>query len=111
MRELLGISIVINNYNNEPFLAASIDSALGQDHPASEVIVVDDCSSDDLRNTIRRYGDQIRPLFRETNGGQTVALNSGWPLARHPILIFLTRMIFCCRTRRQPLQVCGLWRR
>ena len=28
-------------------------------------------------------------MLRETNGGQTAALNSAWPLTRYPILIFL----------------------
>lgn len=89
MSELLGVSIIIVNYNNGRFLAAAIDSALDQDHPLSEVIVVDDLSTDDSRAVIARYGDRIRSVLRETNGHQIVALNSAWPLARHPILIFL----------------------
>ena len=89
MTEPLGITIVVVNFNNERFLAAAIDSALGQDYPLCEVIVVDDCSTDNSRATIARYGDRIRSVLRGTNGGQTAALNSAWPLGRHPILIFL----------------------
>jgi glycosyltransferase involved in cell wall biosynthesis len=89
MTQLLGVSIVVNNYNNAPFLAAAIDSALGQSHPLCEVIVVDDCSTDSSREVIARFGDQVRSVLRETNGHQIAALNSAWPLARHPILIFL----------------------
>jgi|SRR5271165_599391 len=85
----LGVSIVVVNYNNERFLAAAIDSALSQDHPLCEVIVVDDCSTDNSRAVIACYGDRIRPVLRETNGGQTAALNDAWPLARYPILMFL----------------------
>jgi glycosyltransferase involved in cell wall biosynthesis len=87
--ELLGVSIIVVNYNNERFLTTAIDSALGQDYPLFEVIVVDDCSTDNSRAIIARYGDRIRSVFRETNGHQVAALNSAWPLARHPILIFL----------------------
>jgi glycosyltransferase involved in cell wall biosynthesis len=89
MTQLPGVSIIIVNYNNECFLAAAIESALSQNHPLCEVIVVDDCSTDNSREVIARYADQIRVLLREKNEGQTIALNSAWPPARHPILIFL----------------------
>jgi glycosyltransferase involved in cell wall biosynthesis len=89
MSEYWGVSIIVVNYNNAQFLAAAIDSALAQDHPLSEVIVVDDCSTDHSRAIILRYGGRIRYLFRDTNGGQVVAQDSAWPLARYPILIFL----------------------
>jgi hypothetical protein len=87
--ESWGVSIIIVNYNNERFLAAAIDSALGQNHPFCEVIVVDDCSTDNSREIVARYGDRIRSVLRGMNGHQIAALNSAWPLARHPVLIFL----------------------
>jgi glycosyltransferase involved in cell wall biosynthesis len=89
MSEPLGVSIIVVNYNNERFLAAAIESALGQTHLLCEIIVVDDCSTDNSRAIIASYGDRIKSVFREVNGGQTAALNSAWPLARYPILIFL----------------------
>ena len=89
MSESRGVSIIVVNYNNERFLAAAIDSALAQDHPHCEVVVVDDRSTDNSRTIIGRYGVRIRPVLRETNGHQLAALNSAWPLARYPILIFL----------------------
>jgi glycosyltransferase involved in cell wall biosynthesis len=87
--EQLGVSIIVVNYNNERFLAPAIESALGQNYPLCEVIVVDDCSTDNSRAVIARYGDRIRTVLRETNGGQTKALNCAWSLACYPILIFL----------------------
>jgi glycosyltransferase involved in cell wall biosynthesis len=89
MNELLGVSIIVLNYNYGRFLATAIDSALNQRHPLCEVIVVDDGSTDNSRAVIAHYGDRIRSVLRETNDGQISALNSAWPLARHPILIFL----------------------
>src|SRR5215831_14157671 len=89
MSEPCGVSIIVVNYNNAEFLAAAIDSALGQNHPVCEVIVVDDCSTDNSQGVIARYGDRIRSVLKERNEGQTAALNSAWPLARFPILIFL----------------------
>lgn len=89
MSERPGVSIIIVNYNYGRFLGAAIDSALQQDYPLCEVIVVDDCSTDDSRAVIARYGDRIRSVLQDTNRGQIAALNSAWPLARHPLLIFL----------------------
>jgi hypothetical protein len=89
MSDPLGVSIIVVNYNNVSFLAPAIDSALSQDYPLCEVIVVDDCSTDNSRVVITQYGDRIRSVLRETNGHQVTALNSAWPLARYPIVIFL----------------------
>jgi glycosyltransferase involved in cell wall biosynthesis len=88
MNELPGISIVIPNYNYARFVGAAIESALAQDHPETEVIVVDDGSTDDSRAVIASFGDQIRALH-QANGGHVAACNAGWPLARHEIVIFL----------------------
>jgi len=49
MIEPLGVSIIIPNYNNVRFFAEAIDSALNQEHPNCEVIVVDDGSIDSSR--------------------------------------------------------------
>jgi glycosyltransferase involved in cell wall biosynthesis len=87
--DILGVSIVVVNYNYASFLAAAIDSALGQSHPLCEVIVVDDCSTDGSRSVIAGYDRHIQPVLREINGGEVAARQSAWPLARHPILIFL----------------------
>ena len=89
MTQPLGVSIVVVNFNYGRFLASAVDSALGQDHPLCEVIVVDDCSSDDSRAVIGRYGHRVRPVLMAKNSGQVVAMNSAWPLARYPIVIFL----------------------
>jgi glycosyltransferase involved in cell wall biosynthesis len=89
MSEMLGVSIIVLNYNYGRFLAEAIDSALNQNHQLCEVIVVDDGSTDNSRAVIARYGDRIHSVLRETNDGQILALKDAWPLARHPILIFL----------------------
>jgi len=49
--ELL-VSIVINNYNYDRFLAQAIDGALGQIHSNIEVVVVDDGSTDNSRDVV-----------------------------------------------------------
>jgi glycosyltransferase involved in cell wall biosynthesis len=71
------VSILINNYNYGAFLAAAIESALAQTYPHTEVIVVDDGSSDQSAEVMQRYGDRIIPIFKP-NGGQASAINVGF---------------------------------
>jgi glycosyltransferase involved in cell wall biosynthesis len=52
-------SVLINNYNNGPYLRACVESALNQTRPADEVIVYDDGSSDDSRSILRSFGSRI----------------------------------------------------
>jgi glycosyltransferase involved in cell wall biosynthesis len=81
-------SIIINNYNYGIFLKESIDSALNQNYAETEVIVVDDGSTDDSRRIIASYGNQIVPVLKE-NGGQASAFNAGFAVSRGEVIIFL----------------------
>ena len=89
MSKLPGVSIVIPCYNHAQFVAFAIESALAQDHPRCEVIVVDDCSTDNSRRVIERFADRVRTVFLPSNRRQVAALNEAWPLAQHEIVIFL----------------------
>jgi glycosyltransferase involved in cell wall biosynthesis len=82
------VSILINNHNYARFLHAAIESALAQDYPFTEVVVVDDGSTDDSRSVIESYGRRITPIFTE-NRGQASAFNAGVAASRGRILCFL----------------------
>lgn len=82
------VSIIINNYNYASFLKEAIDSALNQTYPLTEIVVVDDGSSDGSREIIAGYGDRIISVPKE-NGGQASALNAGVLACRGEILCFL----------------------
>ncbi|NET11244.1 MAG: glycosyltransferase, partial [Symploca sp. SIO2B6] len=84
----LTVSIIINNYNYELFLGQAIDSALNQDYPYVDVIVVDDGSQDSSVDIIHRYGDRIRPVIKE-NGGQASAMNAGFQASSGDLVLFL----------------------
>jgi glycosyltransferase involved in cell wall biosynthesis len=75
------VSILITNYNYGRFLAEAIDSALAQTYRNTEVIVVDDGSTDDSREIIAGYGDRIIPVLKE-NEGQASAFNAGFAASR-----------------------------
>src|SRR3546814_6803007 len=82
-------SIIIANYNYARFLRRCIDSALEQDHPGVEVVVVDDDSSDGSAAVIRSYGSRIVPCLKAANGGHAAAFNEGFAASRGDIVFFL----------------------
>jgi hypothetical protein len=81
-------SVIVNNYNYARFLREAVDSALNQTYPNTEVIVVDDGSTDGSREIIANYGDRIIPVLKE-NGGQNSALNAGFSQSRGKVIFFL----------------------
>lgn len=81
------ISIIITNFNYAPYVGTAIASALGQDYPHIECIVVDDGSSDGSRAVIEGF-DGIVPIF-QANRGQTGAAMAGLARARGAVVLFL----------------------
>lgn len=49
------VSVIVPNYNHAPYLRQRMDSILGQTFQDFEVIVIDDCSSDNSREVIESY--------------------------------------------------------
>jgi len=82
------VSVLINNYNYGQFLDAAIASALNQTYPHTQVIVVDDGSTDCSPEIIAHYGDRIISILKE-NGGQASALNAGFAASQGEIICLL----------------------
>ncbi|MEO0935820.1 MAG: glycosyltransferase, partial [Cyanobacteria bacterium J06641_2] len=53
------VSVIIPCFNAESWIAETIDSCLRQTYPHIEVIVIDDCSTDNSVEIIKSYGDKI----------------------------------------------------
>jgi glycosyltransferase involved in cell wall biosynthesis len=81
-------SIIITNFNYGRFLSEAIESALSQTYPDTEVIVVDDGSTDNSREVIERFAGRVRPVMKE-NGGQASAFNAGFEASRGEVIVFL----------------------
>ena len=63
------VSVVIPNYNHAPYLEERIESVLGQTYSNIELIILDDCSSDNSLDIIRKYEDRSRVVINEENSG------------------------------------------
>ncbi|MBD6614878.1 glycosyltransferase family 2 protein [Komarekiella sp. 'clone 1'] len=69
-------SIVITTYNRLNLLQRAIDSALNQTLKC-EVVVVDDCSSDDTQTYIKSLGNSVVYHRNEVNQGHAATVNAG----------------------------------
>lgn len=77
-------------YHCADSISQAIDSALSQDVPV-EVIVIDDCSPDDLSEVMERYreNEAVRYIRNEKNLGAAQSRNRGVTLAKAPFVAFL----------------------
>lgn len=65
------VGVLVNNFNNGPWLRACIESVLNQTHQADEIIVYDDGSTDDSLDTLRSFGNRIRLIEGIHDDGRT----------------------------------------
>ena len=66
------VSVIIPNYNHAPYLRQRIDSILAQSFQDFEIIILDDCSTDDSRSIIEQYRghSNVRHIvFNDENSG------------------------------------------
>lgn len=87
-RRLPLVTLVTPTYNRAHFLADAIESVASQDYPHIEHIVLDNGSTDNTQDILRRYGDVIRQERLPTNIGLVGAINRGLEMARGDILGF-----------------------
>lgn len=87
------VSVIIPNYNGEAFLGDTLRSALNQTWPDTEIIVVDDGSSDrslELVSAISREHSRVRAIPLGRNSGlPAIARNAGVREARGGFVAFL----------------------
>src|ERR1700738_5096767 len=79
------LSVIVPNYNHARFLRQRIESVLNQTFHDFEVILLDDCSTDDSRSILSEYAadPRVRIEFNEKNSGSTfMQWNKGVRLAR-----------------------------
>ena len=78
-------------YNASKFLADSIESVLGQTYQNLELLITDDCSSDNTRNILKEFAQQdsrVKVEYLQENGGPGIARNHSIERAKGRYIAF-----------------------
>jgi glycosyltransferase involved in cell wall biosynthesis len=79
------VSVIIPAYNQGQYLSQAINSVLAQTYCNFEIIVVDDGSTDESREVVSQFGNQVRYIWQE-NKGLGGARNTGIRAARGELI-------------------------
>lgn len=83
------VSVVLPVYNREDTIARAINSVLNQTYTNLEIIVVDDCSTDQSLRKIREFqDDRISVIALNQNAGANAARNKGAMAAKGQFIAF-----------------------
>lgn len=82
------ISVVIPVFNGAEFLSAAIDSVLHQTIQPTEIVVVDDGSTDRTVDICKKYGSRVSYFYQE-HRGEFAARNMGLRQSRSEFIAFL----------------------
>lgn len=85
------VSVVIPVFNRAAIIADAIKSCLAQSYPHLELLLVDDCSDDDLEGALLPWAQNpsVRLLRHERNRGVSAARNTGVGAAKGAYVAFL----------------------
>ena len=85
------VSIVMPSYNTASYIEESIESVLAQTYTEWELLIVDDCSTDNTDAVVAPYlaDTRIRYLKNETNSGAAVSRNYALREAKGKWIAFL----------------------
>jgi len=86
------VSVIIPTYNRAHLIGKAIQSVLNQSYQDFEIIVLDDCSTDDTEELIKeleKKDERIRYIWHEKNKGPAASRNSGINAAKGRYIAFL----------------------
>lgn len=85
------VSIIMPSYNTAKYIAETVQSVLAQTYQNWELIIVDDCSTDDTDEVVRPYlsDSRIKYLKNEKNSGAAVSRNRALREAQGKWIAFL----------------------
>lgn len=83
-------SVILSTYNRAHLLPRAIKSVLNQTYQNFELIIVDDCSTDNTEEVVRTFSDERIKYFKhKKNKGVLGTRNTGFKLAKGKYIAFL----------------------
>jgi glycosyltransferase involved in cell wall biosynthesis len=92
VREIMKATCLINNFNYGQYVIEAINSVLKQSVQFDEIIVIDDCSTDQSAQILKDNfsdHDRIKLILKQKNEGQLAAMNDGFINSRGDLIFFL----------------------
>lgn len=93
------VSVILPNYNHALFLPERIESILSQTYSNLELIILDDCSSDESVSVIGKYKDNPKishiKINKENSGSTFIQWNYGFRIAKGEIIWIAESDDFC----------------
>lgn len=84
------VSIIMPSYNTAPYIEETIQSVLNQTYTNWELLIVDDCSTDNTDEILSKISDpRIRLFKNEENSGAAVSRNKALREAKGQWIAFL----------------------
>ena len=86
------VSVVMPAYNAEKYIRGAVASVLSQTYPSWELVIVDDCSSDDtpaLLDSLAEVDKRVRVIHARENAGVAAARNAAIAAASGSHIAFL----------------------
>ncbi len=93
------VSVVMCSFNMEKHVGYAIKSVLNQTYPNFELIIVDDGSTDDTVEEIKKFSDSRVRFFEQRNQGPSCAFNFGVSKANGDFVAFFSGDDVCYPTR------------
>lgn len=79
------VSVIMPSYNSADFIELAVNSVLQQTFDNFELIIIDDCSSDNTRDILQKISktdERIRLVLSDKNEGAAITRNKGLDLCR-----------------------------
>lgn len=105
------VTVIVPNYNHASYLEQRLDSIYCQTYPNFEVVLLDDCSTDDSRRILqayaKRYPERTRLHFNDNNsGGVFHQWKKGLELARGELIWMAESDDYCAPNFLEHLVSC-----
>ena len=85
------ISVIVAVYNTQDYIDKCLDSLVNQSYENIEIIVIEDCSTDNSKEVLKKYENNKKCIisYNEKNSGLSYSRNKGMKLSTGDYLGFI----------------------